>query len=375
MRLLEVLAGHAAVAVENARLYESARSEAESATALLGFGRELATAPSLDDILQQVVVLTASLLGAPRTSVWMEDGTGWIVPRALHGHTNEERAIVAERRFDVADAKAIAVGREPFVLSATEVADVAGNPLDPGAAYAIAPIVVAERIGCIVAAVPAGDFGERELRLLGGLAHQAKLAIANASNFEGLERSFVSTVEALANALEANDEYTSTHARWITDLSLRVGRELGLEEVALKRLELGALLHDIGKIGIPSDVLSKPGRLTADERRVIESHPTLGERIIAPIDRLQEVRPVVRHCHERWDGRGYPDGLGGEAIPLESRIIFVCDAYHAMTTDRPYRKRLSHPEAVRRLREGAGSQFDQHVVETCLRVLAELRSR
>src|SRR5205807_1965380 len=145
------------------------------------------------------------------------------------------------------------------------------------------------------------------------------------------------------------------------------------DERALKRLELGALLHDIGKIGIPSDILSKPGRLTAEERAVIETHPALGERIIAPIDRLQEVRSIVRHCHERWDGRGYPDGISGEDIPLESRIVFVCDAYHAMTTDRPYRKRLSHPEAVRRLREGAGSQFDARVVEVCVSVLTDLR--
>jgi HD-GYP domain-containing protein (c-di-GMP phosphodiesterase class II) len=184
----------------------------------------------------------------------------------------------------------------------------------------------------------------------------------------------VETVEALANALEANDEYTSTHARWITDLALRVGNEFGLGKRELKRLELGALLHDIGKIGIPSDILSKPGRLTAEERAVIETHPELGERIIAPIDRLQEVRAIVRHCHERWDGGGYPDELAGDAIPLESRIIFVCDAYHAMTTDRPYRKRLSHPEAVRRLLEAAGTQLDAHVVETAIRVIDELRS-
>jgi HD-GYP domain-containing protein (c-di-GMP phosphodiesterase class II) len=163
------------------------------------------------------------------------------------------------------------------------------------------------------------------------------------------------------------------HARWITDLALRVGDELDLDKRGLKRLELGALLHDIGKIGIPSDILAKPGRLTAEERALIETHPELGERIIAPIDRLQEVRTIVRHCHERWDGRGYPDGVAGEDIPLESRIVFVCDAYHAMTTDRPYRKRLSHPEAVRRLRDGAGSQFDARVVEVCLSVLSDLR--
>jgi HD-GYP domain-containing protein (c-di-GMP phosphodiesterase class II) len=214
------------------------------------------------------------------------------------------------------------------------------------------------------------EFGERELRLLGGLAHQARLAIANASSFEGLQHAFVSTVEALANALEANDEYTSTHARYITDLALGVGRELALDEATLKRLELGALLHDIGKIGIPSDILRKPGRLTAEERTVMETHPTLGERIIAPIDRLQEVRSIVRHCHERWDGRGYPDQFAAEEIPLESRIIFVCDAYHAMTSDRPYRRRLTPHVAQRRLAEGAGTQFDPQVVEACLRVLS-----
>jgi diguanylate cyclase (GGDEF)-like protein len=361
VRLLEVLAGHAAVAVENARLYESARREAESATTLLEFGRALATASSLDEIYDRIVRLTAQLVGTPRTAVWIADDEGWLTPRKTFGHSDEQRARAEKRRFHVSELGGS--GLEPHVVSPSDETDA------DRASYAVAPLVVGKRGGCIVAAIPEGDFGERELRLLGGLAHQAKLAIANASNYEGLERSFISTVEALANALEASDEYTSSHARWITDLSLRVGRELGLGERELKRLELGALLHDIGKIGIPSDILSKPGRLTAEERAIMQTHPELGERIIAPIDRLQEVGPVVRHSHERWDGGGYPDGLGQDAIPLESRIIFVCDAYHAMTTDRPYRKRLSHPEAVRRLREGAGSQFDAGVVEIALRVL------
>ena len=182
-------------------------------------------------------------------------------------------------------------------------------------------------------------------RLLGGLAQQAKLAIANASSYEGLERTFVSTVEALANALEANDEYTSTHARWITDLSLRVGAELGLDErdAEVPRARRAAPRHRQDRH--PERYPLEAGPLTAAERELVQTHPELGERIIAPIDRLQVVRPIVRHCHERWDGDGYPDGVAGEDIPLESRIIFVCDAYHAMTTDRPYRRRLSHREA------------------------------
>jgi diguanylate cyclase (GGDEF)-like protein len=364
VRLLEVLAGHAAVAVENASLYESARREAESATQLLEFGRELALASSLEDILERIVESTATLIDSPRTSVWIENEDGWLVPRKLHGHSDEERAVVDGRRLHVASArKGLGESPDPFVLGPEEYSQFDDDPPDPEACYAIAPFGVGRRVGCIIATVPDIDFPGRELRLLGGLAHQAQLAIANASNYEGLEQTFVSTVEALANALEANDEYTSMHARWITDLALRVGDELDLDKSGLKRLELGALLHDIGKIGIPSDILQKPGRLTAEERALIETHPELGERIIAPIDRLQEVRTIVRHCHERWDGDGYPDGISGEDIPLESRIVFVCDAYHAMTTDRPYRKRLSHPEAVRRLRDGAGSQFDERVVE------------
>jgi HD-GYP domain-containing protein (c-di-GMP phosphodiesterase class II) len=362
VRLLEVLAGHAAVALENARLFEEARREAESATALLAFSRDLATAHGLDEILGRMVALTASLLESPRTSVWLQESVAApIEGRAFWGYSGAELDAVHARGFSAIEAAVELDRREPFVLESSN------------GSFAVAPLdLEGGRRGCIVAAIPReleDTFGERELRLLGGLAHQAKLAIANAGNFDNLEQTFLSTVEALANALEANDQYTSSHARWITDLSLKVGKELGLDSPALKRLELGALFHDIGKIGIPASILSKPGRLTAEERAVIERHPELGERIIAPIDRLQEVRPIVRHCHERWDGQGYPDRKAGQQIPLESRIIFVCDAFHAMTTDRPYRKRLSAAEARRRLEQAAGTQFDAEVVDACLRVL------
>jgi len=367
VRLLEVLAGHGAVAFENARLYEAARREAESATALLEFGRELATVVELDEIVERVTSLSAEVLGSPYTSLWLERD-GVLRLAAEHGHTPEFSERLSELTFPV---DGIRVDAAPYLIGPEDYAAIMPEPSVPGGRYAVAPFAVDGRAGCFVSLVSHGDFGERELRLLGGLAHQAKLAITNASSYEGLERTFVSTVEALANALEANDEYTSRHARWICDLSLRVGEALGLDERALKRLELGALLHDIGKIGIPSEILSKPGRLTAAEKKIVQTHPELGERIIAPIDRLQSVRPIVRHCHERWDGAGYPDGVSGEDIPLESRIIFVCDAYHAMTTDRHYRQRLSQPEALRRLTEAAGTQFDPHVVEVALGVLED----
>ena len=153
-------------------------------------------------------------------------------------------------------------------------------------------------------------------------------------------------------------------------MALRVGAELGLDGDALKRLELGALFHDIGKIGIPNSILLKPGPLDDEERALIETHPELGERIIAPIDQLGDVCSIVRACHERWDGAGLPGQGSGEEIPLEARIIFACDAFHAMTTDRPVPQAARRRRRrCRRLEEGAGTQFDPQVVEVCLRVL------
>ena len=149
-----------------------------------------------------------------------------------------------------------------------------------------------------------------------------------------------------------------------------MGAGLGLDGRSLKRLELGALFHDIGKIGIPEAILSKPGPLTPAERTLVETHPELGEKIIAPIDRLEEVRPIVRHCHERYDGAGYPDRLAGEEIPLVARIVCTCDAWSAMTADRSYRKALSREDAASELRRCAGTQFDPKVVDALVAVLS-----
>jgi diguanylate cyclase (GGDEF)-like protein len=375
-RLLEVLAGHASVALENARLYQAERREAESAKALLELSRELATAQGLDAILRRVVERAAAILGSRRTSIWLQDAEGGeLVARAVWGATDGLRVQALDARYARELARRFAATPEPFVLELDELRGMKGFA-DAERPIVVAPVMDRARAGCLVATIEdASAVSERELELLGGIAYQAKLAIANAGNFESLEATFLSTVEALANALEANDEYTSSHARWITDMALRVGEALELDSATLKRLELGALFHDIGKIGIPSAILAKPGRLTARERAIIETHPELGERIIAPIGRLQEVRPVVRHCHEHFDGSGYPDGLRGEAIPIESRIILVCDAFHAMTTDRPYRKRLSVAEACRRLEQAAGSQFDQRVVAAYLGLLRSSAER
>jgi diguanylate cyclase (GGDEF)-like protein len=379
VRLLEVLAGHGAVALENARLYEDQRREAERASesaqiaaSLLAFSRELSAAEGVGEVAELIVEVAARLLGAEQTTLWLQERDGSdLVCLAVEGGEDEvRRRILSDGRYPDSVARPFLTRPEPFKLTPEEVAPFLDPREDDGLSFVVAPLAVGGRLGCLVVGLdqPGAELTERIRRLIAGLADQAKLAVTSAESWERLERTFVSTVEALANALEASDEAVSSHARWITDAALAVGRELGVEGKMLRRLEYAALLHDIGKIGVPHEILNKPGPLTPSERAVIETHPILGDRILAPIERLADVRGIVRACHERWDGGGYPDGKSGEEIPLEARIILVCDAYHAMVSDRPYRERLPEAEARRRLHEGAGTQFDPNVVDVFLRL-------
>jgi diguanylate cyclase (GGDEF)-like protein len=212
-------------------------------------------------------------------------------------------------------------------------------------------------------------FDGDDCRLVEMVADMASCALQSAELYGQLESAYLGTAEALIAALEARDSYTAKHAESIVGWAEEVGRRLGMDDAALRDLRYGAAFHDIGKIAMPEAILNKPGPLTEEEFRVMQRHPVAGEQILAPVEFLAGVRPIVRHEHERWDGGGYPDGLAGEAIPLGARIVFVCDAFHAMTSDRPYRRAMPPSEAVAELRRGAGSQFDPRVVEVFLDVL------
>ncbi len=185
----------------------------------------------------------------------------------------------------------------------------------------------------------------------------------------------VETARTLIDPLESRDPYIGEHLRAVSRMALRVGLKMSLPSDQLDALTLGALLHDVGKIGVPDRILQKPGRLTNEEYEIIKRHPVLGARMLAPVKELAPAVPAVRHHHERFDGKGYPDGLRGEDIPLAARIVSVVDAYDSMVRERPYGYGISREAALEEIEDNSGIQFDPRVVRTLLEMVWELEDR
>ncbi|MGH2994932.1 MAG: HD-GYP domain-containing protein [Gaiellaceae bacterium] len=187
--------------------------------------------------------------------------------------------------------------------------------------------------------------------------------------YQRLEENALEAIESLNATVEAKDPYTAGHSLRVQRIALAIGEELGLTPKELDALRVGGLFHDIGKIAVPDGILTKPARLTPEEYERIKEHSAEGARIVAKFGRLREAVPIIRHHHERWDGRGYPDGLEGEEIPLAAGIVGLADAWDAMTTDRPYHRALGLDEAFAEVRSGRGTQFVPAVVDAFFSVV------
>jgi HD-GYP domain-containing protein (c-di-GMP phosphodiesterase class II) len=186
-----------------------------------------------------------------------------------------------------------------------------------------------------------------------------------------LNETYRGTALLLGDVIAADDNYTGEHSQGVVGLALAVGDALGLDAERRRNLEFGAMLHDVGKISIPKEIINKPGKLDPHEWEIVKTHPAVGQRMLGRVGGfMTEVGEIVRAHHERWDGGGYPDGLAGEAIPLEARIITCCDSWSAMRTDRPYRNAMSYEAAAAEMELNSGSQFDPAVVEAMLPVVA-----
>jgi HD-GYP domain-containing protein (c-di-GMP phosphodiesterase class II) len=208
----------------------------------------------------------------------------------------------------------------------------------------------------------------RELRRTTREAHQASAELRK--THRRLERSFFQSLIGLANALEAKDPYTRGHSERVAGLARALSLAAGLSESAAETVAQAGLVHDLGKIGIPEDILRKPGALSPAEWELMRGHPLTGAQILAPLEFFEDGAVIVRHHHERLDGTGYPDRLSGEAIPIGARIVAIADVFDALTSDRAYRGALSAGEAVRHLRREAGRGLDAELVERFVQVLS-----
>jgi putative nucleotidyltransferase with HDIG domain len=340
--------------------------------------RALADSDDLDEALSLFARELTLLFGASGCLVSTYDATsGSVTDRAAFVVAPARLNVVAES-YDLSEYPSTLRVLTELVEITTSVAD-DGDPAEQEflrtsgfGASLMAPLVMnGSPYGLIeLFDIRVRDFSADERRFCRLLADHAGIVLRSKQMAEELDAQHVATVAALAAALEAKDAYTGNHAQTIADLAVAVGAELGLPRAELRSVRLGALLHDVGKIGVPEAILNKPGRLTDDEFAVMKRHTVIGAEIIAGIPGLADVVALVRCSHERWDGRGYPDGLIGTEIQRGACVIAVCDAFHAMTEDRVYRRAMPEADALAELRRCSGTQFMPAAVDALAAVLA-----
>jgi putative nucleotidyltransferase with HDIG domain len=213
------------------------------------------------------------------------------------------------------------------------------------------------------------EFPDKDISFLQSFANLCASYIKNSELLASLQELFLGTVNALSETISAKSQWTRGHLDRVSNFAVNIGKEMGLNEKDVKNLELASLLHDIGKIGTYEAILNKPEKLTEDEFNLIKLHAGKGAEMLSTIKQLKEIVPSIKYHHERYDGKGYPDGLKGEEIPILSRILCVADAVDSMLADRPYRKGMAMREIVAELRKGSGTQFDPLVITAFLKTL------
>lgn len=351
--LLQALTAQAAMAVENARLFTLTQTHHTRQARAMAFLEEVSAALAqsrvgVQPLLVQVAGATARLFSPSSVTVSIyHEGTG---------------------------------RSEPLSVVETAGLDSLAEHTAPWRRALCLPIVLeGERLGHFeIFMAGEGRLDIEETSILQAFVHLTALALGNAHLVADLrravdevERAWMGTLEALTSALETRDDEIQGHARRVVEYTLVLAQRMGVAEDQLVPIIRGALLHDIGKIGIPDSILLKAGPLNEQEWAVMRTHSQLGYKMLRNVTFLQDSLPVVLHHHERYDGSGYPDGLTGDTIPLGARIFAVADAYDAITSDRPYRKAASHADAVAEISRSAGSHFDPAVVQALVSLPAE----
>ncbi len=368
LRIMTILASHAASAIDNAQLYSQVKRQLDELETLYQLGHVLNSSLSLEDILPEVLDRTLELLGAKTASVMLlDENRSELRIRMARGLSDE---IIRSTRVRLGHRVSGRVAKEgkPIMISRDAEGD--------NDSSLCVPLLSNDKVIGVLnirTKMNGEDFTELDLNLASQLASIAAVAIENAGLHDELHSLFLSAISALANSIDARDPYTKGHSERVTAYTVMIAEEMDLEPDDIEQLRYAALLHDIGKIRIRDHILHKPGRLTDDEFTEMKRHPEYGVEIMRPVKAFQHILPAMLHHHERFGGGGYPDALVGDSIPLGARIMCVADCFDAMTSDRPYRKGLPVETAKNELLKNKGTQFDPDPVDIFVRLIEEGR--
>jgi HD-GYP domain-containing protein (c-di-GMP phosphodiesterase class II) len=380
---LATLSNQVAVTIENARLYTAEQHRREELGSLYEMARILVVSDDVETVLNNIAQHAIQNIHATFARILTMEKGGEFLCRTAYpirdmGHdlgVGKIEPLSTKEYYQRAInlGKALVLDWDDPAFNENDHHDLF---LDFAKSLCISPLLVGdEPIGLLVLGearrTTRESFDPDKLKLVNAISDQAASALRRATLHEQLEESFVQTVLALAKAMDARDTYTQDHSQRMAAITEALCRKLDMDEEQIQAIHSAAALHDIGKIGVPDEILRKPGPLTSQEWDSMKRHPKIGADIVAPVIKLVHVAPIIIAHHEKFDGSGYPYGLKGDQIPLGARILAVVDAYIAITDERVYRKARSHKEAISELVKHSGSQFDPTVVDVFLKLVGD----
>jgi putative nucleotidyltransferase with HDIG domain len=342
---------------------------------LFEISKLLVTEIDLANLFKIITEVLVKEFSADRVSVMLIDETsGALIIRAYHG-LSPDVALKARRKEGDGVSGLVLKRRKPLIISAgkhpdPEVTATLNRENMPASSMSVPLIGKNKQFGVLNVSKSAGPlFSTSDLQILLILAAQMVTAMENAALYENLRENYFRTVQALVAAVEAKDPYTRWHSTNVAKYAVAIARDLGMNPSQLEEIHIAAILHDMGKIGISELIISKPGRLSPEEFGVMKDHPAHGIRILQPIGFTKDIIDAIYQHHERFDGKGYPLGLAGEAITFSARILNVADTIDAMVSERPYRGRISIHAVLLELERETGGQFDPRVAESARRLI------
>ena len=370
--LVEGIIKETSIAIRNALMWQDLHRKILELNTLHEIAKNIGTVLDINKLLELILDLTAKVFGGVKTSsiILYDEETKLLNLKLYKGEKSSKNMKPIKSGEGIA-GKVFQRG-EPIMINDMHTND--NESIDAGSSSICVPLKVKEKclgVLSITDKLSGEPFDKSDLDMMVTLASQIAVSLNNAKLYEDLEASYLSAVRALANSIDAKDTYTMGHSERVAKYSIEIGKIMNLSDEDLKNLYIGALLHDIGKIGISEAIINKPDKLTNEEFQQIKTHPSRGAMIIEPAKFLKEKVPLIKYHHERFDGKGYPEGLKGEEIPLLARIICVADSFDAMTSKRAYRDTMPLEFARKEMIRCSETQFDPRIVGAFLEVIAD----